>query len=280
MPVNLARDMKSDVPPENPEVETPHDVPLVSIENISVFLDVDGTLLDFATRPEAVIVPKNLQNTLERLSKKLDGAVAFISGRPLADIDRIFAPLRFPTVGGHGAEIRVPEGDGLNHHGSVPFDRALKQQFFDLKQLGAGIVIEDKGYSIAVHYRLAPDLAGLVIAAVTDIWVKSGKRSFEILPGKFVIEVKPRGFDKGTGLREMMGYAPFTGRRPLFIGDDTTDRAAFAALPEFNGIGFSVGGIVAGASFNFDGPRDVRLWLERLSKGARKGVISRSMHGG
>jgi trehalose 6-phosphate phosphatase len=271
--------MTPDVLPAAETIQTPQGVPLVSLDNISVFLDVDGTLLDFAARPDAVVVPKSLRETLERLSRKLDGAVAFISGRPLADIDRIFAPLRLPTVGGHGAEIRVPESDGLNHHGSVPFDRALKRQFFDLVKLGAGIVIEDKGYSIAVHYRLAPDLGGLVTAAVSDLWVKSGKRSFEILPGKFVVEVKPRGFDKGTGLREMMGYAPFTGRRPLFIGDDTTDRAAFAALPDFNGIGFSVGGIVAGASFNFDGPRDVRLWLERLSRGARKGPVSRSVHG-
>jgi trehalose 6-phosphate phosphatase len=254
-----------------------HIVPLVSLDNVAVFLDVDGTLLDFAARPDEVIVPKSLQQTLERLAKKLDGAVAFISGRPLADIDRIFAPLRFPTVGGHGAEIRVPESDGLNHHGSVPFDRALKKQFYDLQQLGAGIVIEDKGYSIAVHYRLAPDLGGLVTAAITDIWTKSGKRSFEILPGKFVLEVKPRGFDKGTGLREMMGYAPFAGRRPIFIGDDTTDRAAFAVLPDYDGIGFSVGGIVAGASYNFDGPQDVRLWLERMSKGARRDIANKNV---
>ncbi|NWG26756.1 MAG: trehalose-phosphatase [Pseudorhodoplanes sp.] len=257
--------MKTDVTPS----DDTHAVPLVSLDNVAVFLDVDGTLLDFAARPDEVIVPKSLQQTLERLARKLDGAVAFISGRPLADIDRIFAPLRFPAVGGHGAEIRVPESDGLNHHGSVPFDRTLKKQFYDLTQLGAGIVIEDKGYSIAVHYRLAPDLGSLVAAAITDIWAKSGKRSFEILPGKFVLEVKPRGFDKGTGLREMMGYAPFAGRRPIFIGDDTTDRAAFAVLPDYDGIGFSVGGIVPGASYNFDGPKDVRLWLERMSKGAR-----------
>ena len=278
MTASLARDMKADSH-QNRDNDRETAVPLPALDNIAVLLDVDGTLLDFAARPDAVVVPKTLCRTLERLARKLDGAVAFISGRPLADIDRIFAPLRLPTVGGHGAEIRVPEGDGLNHHGSVPFDRALKQQFFDLTQLGAGIVIEDKGYSIAVHYRLAPDLAGLVTAAIAEIWTKAGKRSFEILPGKFVIEVKPRGFDKGTGLREMMAYPPFTGRRPIFIGDDTTDRAAFAVLPEFGGLGLSVGGIVAGAAFNFDGPQDVRLWLEQLSKGARKPRPGGNAHG-
>lgn len=267
---SLVHDMKADSDSFTRQSDPVASVPLLSLDNIAIFLDVDGTLLDFAARPDEVVVPKALHTTLERLARKLDGAIGFISGRALADVDRIFAPLRFPTVGGHGAEIRVPESDGLNHHGSVPFDRALKQQFFDLTQLGAGIVIEDKGYSIAVHYRLAPDLGGLVTAAVSDIWTKSGKRSFEILPGKFVMEVKPRGFDKGSGLREMMGYAPFAGRRPIFIGDDTTDRAAFAALPDFDGIGYSVGGIVPGATHNFDGPKDVRLWLERLSKGARR----------
>lgn len=269
MTASLAHDMTSEIEKQNSGRE-PAPVPLIPLDNIAVLLDVDGTLLDFAARPEAVVVPKSLRATLERLTRRLNGAVAFVSGRPLADIDRIFAPLRLPTVGGHGAEIRVPEGDGLNHHGSVPFDRSLKQQFNDLVKLGAGIVIEDKGYSIAVHYRLAPDLAGLVTAAIADIWTKAGKRSFEILPGKFVIEVKPRGFDKGTGLREIMSYAPFLGRRPIFIGDDTTDRAAFAALPDFDGIGFSVGGIVAGASYNFDGPNDVRQWLDRLSRSGKE----------
>ena len=86
----------------------------------------------------------------------------------------------------------------------------------------------------------------------------------EVLPGKLVVEIKPSGYDKGTGLRELMSIQPFSGRKPIFIGDDITDHAAFAVLPDFDGIGFSVGGAVPGAVFNFDGPQDVRLWLERL----------------
>jgi trehalose 6-phosphate phosphatase len=97
---------------------------------------------------------------------------------------------------------------------------------------------------------------------------KFGAHKLELLPGKSVIEIKQRGFDKGTALRQLMGYKCFTGRRPVFIGDDTTDDAAFAVLPEFSGVGLSVGGIVPGASFNFDTPHDVRLWLEQLSKQA------------
>ncbi|MBZ0148988.1 MAG: trehalose-phosphatase, partial [Pseudorhodoplanes sp.] len=127
--------------------------------------------------------------------------------------------------------------------------------------------VEDKDYSIALHYRLAPQLGGQVMDAVAAIYDRAGVNSFEILPGKSVVEIKPRGFNKGVGLKYLMRHAPFAGRRPVFVGDDTTDHAAFAVLPDFKGIGYSVGGIVPGASFNFDGPKDVRLWLEDMSRG-------------
>jgi trehalose 6-phosphate phosphatase len=99
---------------------------------------------------------------------------------------------------------------------------------------------------------------------VTAICKNERCDSLEILPGKLVIEIKPGGYDKGTGLREMMSVPPFTGRKPIFIGDDITDNAAFAALPDFDGTGFSVGGSVPGAAYNFDGPQDVRRWLKSL----------------
>ena len=88
----------------------------------------------------------------------------------------------------------------------------------------------------------------------------------KMMDGKSVIEIKPRGFDKGSGLKELMAVPPFAGRKPIFVGDDVTDEAAFAMLPHYAGIGVSVGGLVPGASFNFDGPKDVRLWLETLSR--------------
>lgn len=233
----------------------------------ALFLDVDGTLLDIAPRPQEVFVPKNLRETLQRLRRQLDGAVAFVSGRPLEDIDRIFAPLKLPAVGGHGAEIRI-DGEGhVKRHTRVAFDAAFKSQFYEVAKIGPGIIVEDKDYSIALHYRLAPQLGGKVMDAVAEIYERAGKNAFEILPGKSVVEIKPRGFNKGVGLKYLMRHAPFAGRRPIFVGDDTTDHAAFAVLPDFRGIGFSVGGIVPGASFNFDGPEDVRLWLRNMSRG-------------
>ena len=112
---------------------------------------------------------------------------------------------------------------------------------------------------------MAPHLGSEIMKGVTAICKNERCDSLEILPGKLVVEIKPGGYDKGTGLREMMSVPPFTGRRPIFVGDDVTDNAAFAVLPDFGGAGFSVGGIVPGARFNFDGPQDVRRWLRRLN---------------
>jgi len=238
---------------------------LVDLDHVAILLDVDGTLLDIAPRPEEVRVPEQLRETLKRLFDRLGGAVAFVSGRTIADIDRIFAPLRLPAVGGHGAEIRTSGHDRDYRQRSERFDPKLKQLFSEIGRIGPGVIVEDKEYSLALHYRLAPQLGGAVIKSVAAVCEKFGCNGIEILPGKAVIEIKPRGFDKGLGLRELMAFAPFAGRRPVFVGDDVTDEAAFAVLPDFAGIGCSVGGIVAGATLNFDGPQDVRAWLKRIS---------------
>jgi trehalose 6-phosphate phosphatase len=237
----------------------------VDFTDTAILLDIDGTLLDIAPRPHDVLVSSQLREMLMRLSRRLGGALGLISGRALADIDSIFAPLRLPAVGGHGAEIRAsPHGETVRMR-TAPLDTSLKQHFAEIGQMGPGIIVEDKDYSIAIHYRLAPQFAGAVIRSVAAICDQHGCEGLSILPGKSVIEIKPRGFDKGSGLVELMAFPPFTGRKPIFVGDDVTDEAAFAILPHYAGVGVSVGGIVPGASFNFDGPKDVRLWLEKLS---------------
>lgn len=237
----------------------------IDIASTAILLDVDGTLLDIAPRPHDVLVSDHLREMLMRLSRRLGGALGLISGRSLADIDSLFAPLRLPAVGGHGAEIRASADGEVVRMRMAPLDTSLKRHFAEIGQLGPGIIIEDKDYSVAIHYRLAPQFAGAVIRSVAAICDQHGCEGLSILPGKSVIEIKPRGFDKGSGLKELMAVPPFAGRRPIFVGDDVTDEAAFAMLPRYAGIGVSVGGIVPGASFNFDGPKDVRLWLETLS---------------
>jgi trehalose 6-phosphate phosphatase len=235
----------------------------------AIFLDIDGTILDIAPTPLEVTVSDELRATLASLFVTFGGAAAFVSGRPIAEMDRLFDPLRLPAVGGHGAEIRFsPDGDTRRSKIAM-LDDDLRAAFARIGRLGDGVIVEDKGYSLAIHYRLAPQLGGEIMKAVTGVCKNERCDSLEVLPGKLVVEIKPGGYDKGTGLRELMSVPPFTGRAPIFIGDDVTDNAAFAVLPDFGGAGFSVGGVVPGTSFNFDGPQDVRRWLRHLTEERR-----------
>ena len=135
-----------------------------------------------------------------------------------------------------------------------------------MREIGSGVILEDKVHSIAVHYRLAPDKERAVRDAVRAICADLPAGMLELLPGKLVIEIKQAGFNKGTAVRELMTFSPFRGRRPIFIGDDTTDELVFPVLPEFDGIGFSVGSRVDGAQGCFEEPSDVRDWLETLAE--------------
>lgn len=273
MPETLAKTSPAEIdspepatpPSKGRRISVPAEILKFDLDRTAIFLDVDGTLLDIAPTPLEVYVPDSLRNTLYALWQQLDGAIAFISGRPIAELDRIFDPLRLPAVGGHGAEIRfVPKGE-IRRSRVATLDDELRAEFAQIGRIDKGIIVEDKGYSLAIHYRLAPDYGAEIMKNVVAICKNERCDSLEVLPGKLVVEIKPGGYDKGTGLREMMSDENFKGRRPIFIGDDVTDNAAFAALPEFDGTGFSVGGIVKGATFNFDGPQDVRAWLQRLA---------------
>lgn len=274
MPETLTKTTSADLdvaepstPSDGKRVSLPAEMLKFDLDRIAIFLDVDGTLLDIAPTPLEVHVPPQLRYALYALWQQLDGAIAFISGRPIAELDRIFDPLHLSAVGGHGAEIRfVPKGE-IRRSRIATLDDELRADFAQISKIGKGIIVEDKGYSLAIHYRLAPEYGGEIMRNVVAICKNERCDSLEVLPGKLVVEIKPGGYDKGTGLREMMGTEIFKGRRPIFIGDDVTDNAAFAALPEFDGTGFSVGGIVKGATFNFDGPQDVRAWLQRLADG-------------
>ena len=273
MPEPLSKTTSADVdnpepstsPAEGKQTNLPAEILRFDLDRTAVFLDVDGTLLDIAPTPLEVHVPPQLREALHALWQQLDGAIAFVSGRPIAELDRIFDPLRLPAAGGHGAEIRLlPKGD-VRRSRLATLDEDLRADFAQIGKIGKGIIVEDKGYSLAIHYRQAPEYGGEIMKNVVAICQHERCDSLEVLPGKLVVEIKPGGYDKGTGLRELMSAEAFKGRRPIFIGDDITDNAAFAALPEFDGTGFSVGGIVKGATFNFDGPQDVRAWLQRLA---------------
>jgi trehalose 6-phosphate phosphatase len=236
----------------------------VDLGQLAILLDVDGTLLDLAPTPREVFVSAELRVTLQRLFERTGGALALVSGRPIEELDLLFSPLLLPTAGGHGAEIRLMATGKVDRGKARPLSTSLKRQLATIAAAGPGIILEDKEYSLAIHYRLAPEKEQTIRTAVLAIC--EGQRApVEVLAGKFVFEIKSSGFDKGTAVRWLMGHKPFKARRPIFIGDDTTDEAALAVMPEFDGVGISVGRRIPGVSLCFDTPAEVRAWLDQLA---------------
>ena len=237
---------------------------LPPLDNCAFLLDIDGTLLDLAPTPREVWVPEGLSETLTGLLERTSGALALVSGRSLNDIDLIFAPLIFPAVGGHGAEMRIdPDNEAVASH-APPMDKTLKGRFAAIAKLAHGILIEDKGYSLALHYRLAPHAEQAIYDAVSAIQADLPTAPIEVLPGKFVCEIKHSGFTKATGVVELLNHEPFKGRHPIFLGDDVTDETVFAIMPDLNGLAFSVSRKAQGVNGYFSGPESVRRWLAGL----------------
>jgi len=237
---------------------------LPPLDQLALLLDIDGTLLDLAPTPREVWVPPGLADTLSGLMSHA-GALALVSGRSLNDIDMIFAPAVFPAVGGHGAEMRLStDSEAVAVH-APPMDKELKRRLAAIAKLAPGILVEDKGYSLALHYRLAPQAEQAIYQEVARLRADLPSAPLEVLPGKCVCEIKHAGFTKATGVRELMLHDPFKGRRPLFIGDDVTDETVFAIMPDYDGLSFSVGRRAQGVHGHFDTPADVRAFLARLA---------------
>src|SRR6478752_3032010 len=230
----------------------------------AILLDIDGTLLDLMPTPREVWVPPGLSETLKHLMERTSGALALVSGRSLNDIDLIFAPDVFRAVAGHGAEMRLSVGNEADDVHAPPMDKELKRRLAAIAKLSPGILLEDKGYSLALHYRLAPHAEKAIFEAVSLIRADLPNAPIEVLPGKSVCEIKHSGFNKASGVQELMTHEPFRGRRPLFIGDDVTDETVFAIMPDLKGLAFSVGRRAQGVAGHFDEPSDVRAFLTRL----------------
>lgn len=222
--------------------------------NTALFLDIDGTLIDIADSPDLVEIPVSLVSNLKCVSERLDGAVALISGRAIAWIDRAFHPLRIAAAGQHGAEIRLsPEGPVSTIDANLNCARIRVRDLDSIE----GIEIEDKGLSIAVHYRRAPDAAALIARALSDLG-----DAIEMLPGRFVYEVKMRGLSKASAIARLCEASPFRGRIPIFAGDDRTDLDGFNEVLARGGIAIQVGTEIAlPGSLSVKSPSDLRRWL-------------------
>lgn len=226
----------------------------------AVFLDVDGTLIHHADTPDAVDVDEALCALLERLREATGGALALISGRTIADIDALFAPARFAVAGQHGAERRGADGAMHFHAPLAPRLLAHAATLRRLVEENPGLLLEEKGATLALHYRNAPASAALAEREVRRI-VEALGGDFELQAGKFVLEVKPGGRDKGTAIAEFMAEAPFAGRAPVFVGDDLTDELGFDLVNRVGGTTVKVGPGATRARWRLDDADDVRRWL-------------------
>jgi trehalose 6-phosphate phosphatase len=236
--------------------------------DIGLFLDVDGTLLDIAPRPEAVEVKASLLEDLAAGERALGGALALVSGRPIAELDRLFAPLRLAASGVHGAELRRRPEAGIV---TLANGRLSEEAWHALDRLLGefpGSYAENKGVSFAVHYpESSTDTASLkeALLGLMKRVASSGER-LRLIAGHAVFEVQLQGFDKGRAIRRFMKQKPFFGRRPVFVGDDWIDRAGFDAALARGGLAFSVGIEFPGISGVFAGPDAVRAWLHELGR--------------
>jgi trehalose 6-phosphate phosphatase len=241
----------------------------------SFFLDIDGTLLEFAARPHEVCVEAGLLAVLEQLSAATGGAVALVSGRSVEDIDKLFSPLAFPAAGQHGAERRTTGGAIRRHAPSIEKLGAAASELVRLTAAHAGLVLENKGMTLALHYRLAPGLRVLAEREMRAIAAGLGD-GFELQNGKFVIEIKPSGKDKGSAIAEFIAEAPFAGRRPVFIGDDLTDERGFDVVNRAGGHSVKVGPGITQARWHLFDAAAVRRWLEAYAAQFAPGVLRAS----
>jgi trehalose 6-phosphate phosphatase len=238
----------------------------------ALFLDIDGTLLDLAPTPDAVTVPGELPRVMGEAAGALGGALALVSGRPVSWIDRTFAPLCLAAAGQHGGELRLTPGGPVLESPQAGDLAPISRWLTAAVAAWPGVIVEDKGVSLAVHYRQAPERAADVHRLLDRAAAEAGER-FHLMPGKMVIELKPSGSSKGMVVAAMMDVAPFAGRRPVFIGDDRTDEDGFREVLARGGFAVQVGADGSTiASHQISGPAALREWLTALPTMVRRGA--------
>jgi trehalose 6-phosphate phosphatase len=231
---------------------------------LALFLDVDGTLLDLAGRPDDVVTPAGLVTTLARTECKLAGALALISGRSIDDVDRLFAPLRLKASGVHGAEIRLDANAPTTPTAAADLPQSLLAALRRAVEPFPGVFVEDKRFSFTVHYRLAPS-AERPLRNIVKQLVDSIPIAVDIMDAHYAIEIKSPCFDKGGAIAAFLSTSTFRGRTPIFIGDDTTDESGFALVSARGGFAYSVGRPRPGAIGAFPEPGAVREWLAEFA---------------
>lgn len=236
------------------------------------FLDLDGTLLELAVTPEAIHVDPRLPDLLSDLQRACAGAVALVSGRSLADLDRRLGVPTLPKAGQHGLERRDAAGRQWQHPPPLQAKLAIQSALTPVFRSSNGLLLEDKGLSLALHFRQAPELAGYVRGLAHRLVDEKGGGRMIVQEGKAVVEIKPAGIDKGTAIAEYLAEPPFAGRRPVFIGDDLSDEHGFAVVNERDGVSIGVGDRPSSARYRLAGVGAVRSWLKGALRSPGGGV--------
>ena len=228
-----------------------------------LFLDVDGTLIELTDSPLETFAEPALKTLLGQVSERLGGAVALVSGRSIDYLDALFDPLRLPAAGLHGVERRKSSGD---MHGASFVDAQLnhaRTAVNALLQEHPGTSVEDKGRTIAVHFRMAPQSEAALRQSLTAIAKPLGS-NYHIQEGSMVLEIKPRGFTKASAIKAFMAEAPFAGRKPVFLGDDLTDQDGFRMVEDQGGMSIAVGNRVHG-QYRLENAGAVHTWLQGIA---------------
>jgi trehalose 6-phosphate phosphatase len=229
---------------------------------LAYFLDIDGTLIDFGDAPALVRLAAARQRALQRLRKRAGGAVAIVSGRSIADIDRILHTVEWPAAGQHGAERRDAHGRYSRVDAADAELARVRDRLAHAVSRHPGLLLEDKGHSIALHYRRTPRLAGYAHRLVRAQLASLDGR-YCVQRGKRVVELNPAGHDKGAAVLAFMHERPFRGRTPVFVGDDLTDEFGFETVNALGGVSVKVGAGATAAALRVRDVRAVWHWLAR-----------------
>ena len=233
---------------------------LSAIERPALFLDFDGTLVELADSPDAIDVPGHLAAALERKAGELDGRLALVSGRHIADLRKHMPRCAIVMSGSHGAEVTSPDGSPVSEHAPPSLHEEAWDAAREFEQRTDGLLLERKTLGLGLHYRDCPDRRDDIRAFAQDLARKHG---LHVREGKMVVELATTDSDKGAGLRAIMADPPFAGGTPVFLGDDTTDEDGFRAAQELGGFGVLVGEPrETAARYRLPGVEAVHQWLE------------------
>ncbi len=206
---------------------------------IAFFLDFDGTLVELAERPDTIRLAERTRDVLAMLRDVTGGAVAIITGREIADLDRFVSPLQLAAAGIHGLTRRSMSGESHALPIDAHFLRQAELLLAPLVLAEPGLLLERKSNAVALHYRARPELEATARTVMDKL--AAACPGIQIKRGKMVFEAKPGTADKGTAVLDFMKEAPFAGRRPVFAGDDVTDEDAFSIVNALDGISIKIG---------------------------------------